>query len=139
MAVLGGGPAMLMEVTFPAVSAVPLPRCIIRRQVPGSLPDRDRNLIFPVRSEREIRIYPLFFAGGVVVRRPDYPGGAPRPRTNLAHGSFSGWCPSDFRACLWFTPMRSVTVRNSARTLLAPIVESPLQSRAVTCVGSAWP
>src|SRR5260370_29214440 len=121
MAVLGGGPAMLMVFPFLAVSAVPLPRCIIRRHVPGSLPDRDRNLIFPVRSEREIRIYPLFFAGGVVVRRPDYPGGAPRPRTNLAHGSFSGSAPSDFRACFWFTPMRSVTIAHRARAQLVRI------------------
>jgi hypothetical protein len=43
MAVLGGGPAMLMEVPFPAV---PLPCFMIRRHVPRSRPDRDGESYF---------------------------------------------------------------------------------------------
>ena len=107
---------MLMEVPFPAVL---LPCLIIRRHVPRSLPDRDKKSYFSCPVGKGNPDIPSVLRRASCGARPDYPGVAPTDKFR----SRQFLCPSDFRTSLWFAPMRSVVVRNSARTQLAPIVD----------------
>src|SRR5262249_52044305 len=87
----GGGPAMFMEVPFPGVS---LPCCIIRRHVPGSLPDRHKKSYFLGPVGKGNPDTPSVLRRASCGARPDYPGAAPTDR--FSSRQFLGLVPIRF-------------------------------------------